>query len=69
MVVHRPIELATLIRECGKLVEAHEEERTWIARELHDDISQQVALLANNLALLEQELPDLIAEIRNRVSE
>jgi signal transduction histidine kinase len=28
-----------------KLIEAQEEERTWIARELHDDITQQVALL------------------------
>ena len=29
-----------------RLIEAHEEERTWIARELHDDINQRVALLA-----------------------
>jgi PAS domain S-box-containing protein len=29
-----------------KLIEAHEEERTWIARELHDDINQRIALLA-----------------------
>ena len=27
-----------------RLIEAHEEERTWIARELHDDISQRIAL-------------------------
>ena len=27
-----------------RLIEAHEEERTWIARELHDDIVQRVAL-------------------------
>src|SRR5256884_3344258 len=32
-----------------KLIEAHEEERTWIARELHDDIDQRIALLAVNL--------------------
>src|SRR6185437_3730022 len=29
-----------------KLIEAHEEERTWIGRELHDDIVQRLALLA-----------------------
>jgi PAS domain S-box-containing protein len=29
-----------------KLIEAHEEERAWIARELHDDINQRIALLA-----------------------
>ena len=32
-----------------KLIEAHEEERTWIARELHDDIAQRIALLAVEL--------------------
>ena len=29
-----------------RLIEAHEEERTWIGRELHDDIVQRLALLA-----------------------
>jgi PAS domain S-box-containing protein len=38
-----------------KLIEAHEEERTRIARELHDDIHQQVALLAVNLDGLQQD--------------
>jgi len=32
-----------------KLIEAHEEERTWIARELHDDVNQKLALLAVDL--------------------
>jgi signal transduction histidine kinase len=32
-----------------RLIEAHEEERTWIARELHDDINQRIALLAVQL--------------------
>jgi len=36
----------------GKLIEAHEEERTWIARELHDDIGQRLAMLAWNLGSL-----------------
>jgi len=38
-----------------KLIEAQEQERTLIGRELHDDISQKVALLAVNL----QKLKDL----------
>jgi PAS domain S-box-containing protein len=28
-----------------RLIEAHEEERTWISRELHDDFNQRIALL------------------------
>jgi PAS domain S-box-containing protein len=32
-----------------RLIEAHEEERTWIARELHDDIAQRIALLVVEL--------------------
>ena len=39
--------LATVGRQ---LIEAHEEERTRIARELHDDITQRLALLAIELA-------------------
>jgi PAS domain S-box-containing protein len=53
----------------GRLIEAQERERARIARDLHDDIGQQLALLANNLAMMEQDLPDSIAEIRNRVSQ
>jgi PAS domain S-box-containing protein len=40
-----------------KLIEAHEEERTWIGRELHDDISQRLALLAVELDRWNQQLP------------
>jgi len=40
-----------------KLIEAHAEERTWIARELHDDINQRIALLAVELDRFEQRRP------------
>jgi len=40
-----------------RLIEAQEQERTRIARELHDDISQRIALLAVNLERLGQDLP------------
>jgi PAS domain S-box-containing protein len=59
-----------------RLIEAHEQERTWIARELHDDISQRLALLTIDLELWEQELPasavrfhDRIRHARQRLSE
>jgi signal transduction histidine kinase len=38
-----------------RLIEAHEEERTWIARELHDDIVQRLALLAVELERCDQQ--------------
>jgi len=50
-----------------KLVEAHEEERTWIARELHDDINQRLALLAVNLDTLTQKLPASKVEVKRRI--
>lgn len=34
---------------CGRLIEAQEKERAWVARELHDDIAQRIALLAVDL--------------------
>jgi PAS domain S-box-containing protein len=41
-----------------KLIEAHEEERTWIARELHDDINQRIALISVELQQWDQHLYD-----------
>jgi signal transduction histidine kinase len=36
----------------GRLIDAHEDERRWLARELHDDLTQRVAVLAIDAALL-----------------
>ena len=52
-----------------KLIEAQEQERSWIARELHDDINQRIALLAVQLDLLKQELPPSAAAVRTRLEE
>lgn len=41
----------------GRLINAQEEERTRIARELHDDFSQRLALLAIQLGQVSQRLP------------
>ncbi|MGC1451018.1 MAG: PAS domain S-box protein [Candidatus Sulfotelmatobacter sp.] len=53
-----------------KLLEAQEQERTWIARELHDDISQQVAFLTVNLERLKQDFhASDSAEVVHRLEE
>jgi PAS domain S-box-containing protein len=50
-----------------KLIEAHEEERTWIARELHDDINQQLALLTVQLGQWAQHPPNSGAEVTDHI--
>jgi PAS domain S-box-containing protein len=40
-----------------KLLQAHEEERAWLARELHDDINQRVALLGMSLDAVIHKVP------------
>jgi PAS domain S-box-containing protein len=50
-----------------KLIEAQEEERTRIARELHDDINQRLALLTLNLESVQQTLPTSAAASRREI--
>jgi signal transduction histidine kinase len=52
-----------------KLVEAQEQERARIARELHDDIGQRLALLAVNLTQLQESCSDFPNEVVNRMEE
>jgi PAS domain S-box-containing protein len=52
-----------------KLVEAHEQERTRIGRDLHDDVVQRLALLAIGLEAIETDLPDSVAEVRRQIVE
>jgi signal transduction histidine kinase len=40
----------------GRLIDAHEEERTRLARELHDDLSQQLAMLAFEIDQLQPRI-------------
>jgi len=49
----------------GKLIEAQEQERARIARELHDDINQRLALLTIEL----EQLQDNPSEVRRQVQE
>jgi PAS domain S-box-containing protein len=52
-----------------KLVEAQEQERARIARELHDDITQRLALLAIGLDQFAEKHSDLPSEARGRMQE
>jgi PAS domain S-box-containing protein len=52
-----------------RLIEAQEQERTRIARELHDDIVQRLALLAIRLEQLRQNSPHLTAEVRSCIDQ
>lgn len=40
----------------GRLIQAQEEERRRISRELHDDIAQRLSLLANEIEMMDQQL-------------
>jgi PAS domain S-box len=53
----------------GKLIDAQEAERTHIARELHDDINQRLAMVAVNLKALKQDLPGSDVKMSQRIQE
>jgi PAS domain S-box-containing protein len=68
---HAEQSLATIGR---RLIEAHEAERTWIGRELHDDINQRLALLAIELDRWSQdastnEVSELVRHTRAHITE
>jgi signal transduction histidine kinase len=68
-ITERKLSQAALANLSRRLIEAQERERTRIARELHDDIGQRLAMLTIDLEQLPGDYPDLAVEIRNRVSE
>jgi PAS domain S-box-containing protein len=52
-----------------RLIEAHEQERTWIARELHDDINQRLALLAVSIDRVNGKLPASAGDAKLSIRE
>jgi PAS domain S-box-containing protein len=65
----RKLSEASLQNLSGRLIRAQEEERSRIARELHDDFSQRMALLSIGLVQLWKRLPPSEVEERARVWE
>ena len=53
----------------GRLINAQEQERTRLARDLHDDFSQRLAILANELEMIAEMTKDFAAEVSKRVHE
>jgi PAS domain S-box-containing protein len=52
-----------------KLIEAQEQERSRIARELHDDINQRLALLSVEIQQVREVSPITYGELRSRMDE
>jgi PAS domain S-box-containing protein len=52
-----------------KLLEAQEQERARIGRELHDDIGQRLALLSVEIDRMKEASPVAYGELRNRMDE
>jgi PAS domain S-box-containing protein len=61
--------LAEGVLSSQKLIEAHEEEGSRIARELHDDINQRLAVLSIRLSYLTQGPPASTAEFQQEIGE
>ena len=68
-VVERKLAEEALSKANRRLIKAHEEERARIARELHDDINQRVALLALQLDRMRQDLPASAADLKHDIGE
>ncbi len=60
---------AAVQRLSGQLIGAQEQERARIARELHDDIGQQIAALGIGLHLLETKMTETPVQARKEISK
>jgi len=66
-ITERKLAEAALAGVSRKLIEAHEQERTRIARDLHDDVVQRLALLSLELEGVKEDVPDVASELRSRI--
>src|SRR5207247_7309002 len=63
------LERARRAAEAGRLLQAQENESRRIARELHDDLGQGLALLTVEMDLLRQEPPEAADQLGARMQE
>lgn len=68
-ITQRKLAEAALAGVSRKLIAAQEQERRRIARELHDDIGQRLAMLTIEIEELQQSSFDLPAQVRSRIDE
>jgi PAS domain S-box-containing protein len=61
-ITHRKHAEEALVSLSGRLIEAQDEERKRIAREIHDDYSQRIAMLAMDLEQLAENVGDSFGE-------
>jgi PAS domain S-box-containing protein len=68
-ITERKLAEETLRAMSGRLITAQEEERARIARELHDDLSQRMALLSIGIEQFGQGLPDLSSKAQQQIQD
>jgi PAS domain S-box-containing protein len=66
-ITERKLAADALATVSQKLIAAHEEERTRLARELHDDISQRLALLSLHLQRVQHSPPASAAKFEEEI--
>ncbi len=66
-ITDRKLTQDSLLALTGRLITAQEEERARIARELHDDLSQRMALLQIGLEQFKEGMPDLSSDAQQQL--
>ena len=64
--VEKNLELQVM---AGKLIRSQEDERRRIARELHDDLNQKMAMVAVELGMVARDLPPKVQDEVSRIKE
>jgi PAS domain S-box-containing protein len=68
-ITHRKHAEEELLGMSRRLIEAHEQERTRIGRDLHDDVVQRLVMLAIELGGVQGDVPESAGELGRRISD